>query len=216
MNNILYINDYINELEKQFLEGEDKKYINLCKNIYGVSIDKISINIWTSHIMDEFRENIIKNCKNIDNIDEISKEVYRVLKADRRKIILYSYLKGNIYGYNDYKLIRKFKNIYKDEARNNRKDIQDDKYKEYLNFLEVNKSHDIKVNLMLENIKIYYLRNIEKNILGIDINFNKEMMFEIVEDIIIEEVVKNYNEGILHGILYKINKKALKINKMGL
>lgn len=91
MNNILYINNYINELEKRFLEGEDKKYIEVCKNIYGVNIGKISINIWTSHIMGEFRQNIIKNCENINNIEEISiniLNILKILKEDRKNYFI--------------------------------------------------------------------------------------------------------------------------------
>ncbi|WP_373598917.1 hypothetical protein [Paraclostridium bifermentans] len=218
MNNILYINDYMYNLEKQFLEGEDKKYIEVCKNIYGVNIDKISINIWTSHIMDEFRENIIKNCKDVNNIEEISKEIYNTLKKDRKKIILYAYLKGHICGYNDYKLIIDFKYKYKIKSINNSEKylLKYDEFEEFLDFIKNNKSEDFNSDIMLKNINNYYIENIKKDILTINIDFDKERLINIVEETIIKEVIKKYNEGILYGILYKINKKALKINKMGL
>lgn len=218
MNNILYINDYMYNLEKQFLEGEDKKYIEVCKNIYGVNIDKISINIWTSHIMDEFRENIIKNCKDVNNIEEISKEIYNTLKEDRKKIILYAYLKGHICGYNDYKLIIDFKYKYKIKSINNSEKylLKYDEFEEFLDFIKNNKSEDFNCDIMLKNINNYYIKNIKKDILTINIDFDKERLINIVEETIIKEVIKKYNEGILYGILYKINKKALKINKMGL
>ncbi len=218
MNNILYINDYMYNLEKQFLEGEDKKYIEVCKNIYGVNIDKISINIWTSHIMDEFRENIIKNCKDVNNIEEISKEIYNTLKEDRKKIILYAYLKGHICGYNDYKLIIDFKYKYKIKSINNSEKylLKYDEFEEFLDFIKNNKSEDFNSDIMLKNVNNYYVENIKKDILTINIDFDKERLINIVEETIIKEVIKKYNEGILYGILYKINKKALKINKMGL
>ncbi len=218
MNNILYINDYMYNLEKQFLEGEDKKYIEVCKNIYGVNIDKISINIWTSHIMDEFRENIIKNCKDVNNIEEISKEIYNTLKEDRKKIILYAYLKGHICGYNDYKLIIDFKYKYKIKSINNSEKylLKYDEFEEFLDFIKNNKSEDFNSDIMLKNVNNYYIENIKKDILTINIDFDKERLINIVEETIIKEVIKKYNEGILYGILYKINKKALKINKMGL
>ena len=51
--NILCINKYIDDIEKNFLETGDKKYIDICKKFYGANLEKISIYIWTSWINSE-------------------------------------------------------------------------------------------------------------------------------------------------------------------
>lgn len=112
-NNILFLNNYINDIEYDFLKNGNTKYTYICKKFYGVDIEKISIYIWTLNIMDEFSQTINEKCKDMDNIEKISKDIYDLIKTDRKKVILYSYLKGHLLGYNNYMLIKEFKNINK-------------------------------------------------------------------------------------------------------
>ena len=217
--NILCINKYIDDIEKNFLETGDKKYIDICKKFYGANLEKISIYIWTLHIMDQFRDNIIKNCENIHNIKVISKEIDELVKEDRKKLVLYAYLKGHVFGYNNYRLVKEIKSIM---LNDNIKSISNDDLKEnkdidkYLNIIRESELNKESIKLLIQNIEIYYLKSIENKLLNISSENDKYKILSITKELIEKDVINKYNEGILHGITQKINKKAWKNDKMNI
>lgn len=217
--NILCINKYIDDIEKNFLETGDKKYIDICKKFYGANLEKISIYIWTLHIMDQFRDNIIKNCENIHNIKVISKEIDELVKEDRKKLVLYAYLKGHVFGYNNYRLVKEIKNIM---VNDNIKSISNDDLKKnkdinkYLNIIKENELNKESIKLLIQNIEIYYLKSIEDKLLNISSENDKYKILSITKELMEKDVINKYNEGILHGITQKINKKAWKNDKMNI
>lgn len=202
---ILCINSYINLIEKDFLENINNKYINICKNLYGANLDKINIHLWTMHIMGEFKENIIKSYRDIYNMEEISEEIYKIVKADRKKMILYGYLKGNTFGYNDYMINNKYKNI--NECIDSKK---------YIDFIINSTSNIENIKILRGNLEKYFFQNMEINLLSIRYDCDKCKLYKIIRELIIKDVINNYNKGILDGITHKINKKSSKNNKMGL
>ncbi|WP_270647523.1 hypothetical protein [Paeniclostridium hominis] len=218
-NNILCINKYIDDIEKNFLETGDKKYIDICKKFYGANLEKISIYIWTLHIMDQFRDNIIKNCENIHNIKVISKEIYELVKEDRKKLVLYAYLKGHVFGYNNYRLVKEIKSIM---LNDNIKSISNDDLKKnkdidkYLNIIRESELNKESIKLLIQNIEIYYLKSIENKLLNISSENDKYKILSITKELMEKDVINKYNEGILHGITQKINKKAWKNDKMNI
>ena len=218
-NNILCINKYIDDIEKNFLETGDKKYIDICKKFYGANLEKISIYIWTLHIMDQFRDNIIKNCENIHNIKVISKELDELVKEDRKKLVLYAYLKGHVFGYNNYRLVKEIKSIM---LNDNIKSISNDDLKKnkdidkYLNIIRESELNKVSIRLLIQNIEIYYLKSIENKLLNISSENDKYKILSITKELIEKDVINKYNEGILHGITQKINKKAWKNDKMNI
>lgn len=218
-NNILCINKYIDDIEKNFLETGDKKYIDICKKFYGANLEKISIYIWTLHIMDQFRDNIIKNCENIHNIKVISKEIDELVKEDRKKLVLYAYLKGHVFGYNNYRLVKEIKSIM---LNDNIKSISNDDLKEnkdidkYLNIIRESELNKESIKLLIQNIEIYYLKSIENKLLNISSENDKYKILSITKELMEKDVINKYNEGILHGITQKINKKAWKNDKMNI
>ncbi|MDU1539358.1 MAG: hypothetical protein E6902_07030 [Paeniclostridium sordellii] len=217
--NILCINKYIDDIEKNFLETGDKKYIDICKKFYGANLEKISIYIWTLHIMDQFRDNIIKNCENIHNIKVISKEIDELVKEDRKKLVLYAYLKGHVFGYNNYRLVKEIKSIV---LNDNIKSISNDDLKEnkdidkYLNIIRESELNKESIKLLIQNIEIYYLKSIENKLLNISSENDKYKILSITKELMEKDVINKYNEGILHGITQKINKKAWKNDKMNI
>lgn len=217
--NILCINKYIDDIEKNFLETGDKKYIDICKKFYGANLEKISIYIWTLHIMDQFRDNIIKNCENIHNIKVISKEIDELVKEDRKKLVLYAYLKGHVFGYNNYRLVKEIKSIM---LNDNIKSISNDDLKEnkdidkYLNIIRESELNKESIKLLIQNIEIYYLKSIEDKLLNISSENDKYKILSITKELMEKDVINKYNEGILHGITQKINKKAWKNDKMNI
>ena len=217
--NILCINKYIDDIEKNFLETGDKKYIDICKKFYGANLEKISIYIWTLHIMDQFRDNIIKNCENIHNIKVISKEIYELVKEDRKKLVLYAYLKGHVFGYNNYRLVKEIKSIM---LNDNIKSISNDDLKKnkdidkYLNIIRESELNKESIKLLIQNIEIYYLKSIEDKLLNISSENDKYKILSITKELMEKDVINKYNEGILHGIMQKINKKAWKNDKMNI
>lgn len=218
-NNILCINKYIDDIEKNFLETGDKKYIDICKKFYGANLEKISIYIWTLHIMDQFRDNIIKNCENIHNIKVISKEIDELVKEDRKKLVLYAYLKGHVFGYNNYRLVKEIKSIM---LNDNIKSISNDDLKKnkdidkYLNIIRESELNKESIKLLIQNIEIYYLKSIENKLLNISSENDKYKILSITKELMEKDVINKYNEGILHGITQKINKKAWKNDKMNI
>ncbi|GAA0864451.1 hypothetical protein [Paraclostridium tenue] len=218
-NNILCINKYIHDIEINFLKEGDTKYIDVCKKFYGVNLEKISIYIWTLHIMDQFRDNIIKNCENIHNIKVISKEIDELVKENRKKLILYAYLKGHIFGYNNYMLEKEIKNIM---FNDNVKSISDDNLKknihinQYLNIIKENELNKESIKALIKNIEIYYLEVIENKLLNINSEFDRHKILSSTKELMEKDVINKYNEGILHGIMQKINKKAWKNDKMNI
>ena len=217
--NILCINKYIDDIEKNFLETGDKKYIDICKKFYGANLEKISIYIWTLHIMDQFRDNIIKNCENIHNIKVISKEIDELVKEDRKKLVLYAYLKGHVFGYNNYRLVKEIKSIM---LNDNIKSISNDDLKKnkdidkYLNIIRESELNKVSIRLLIQNIEIYYLKSIENKLLNISSENDKYKILSITKELMEKDVINKYNEGILHGITQKINKKAWKNDKMNI
>ena len=219
---ILCINNYLSEIEKNFLESGDKKYINVCKKFYGANIDKISIHIWTLHIMDDFEDNIKKLCKDMDNIEIISQQVYKLLKEDRKKMILYAYLKGHISGYNDYVSIKKIRNIYvkisNDKIRKiSKKDIEkNEEINRYINFIKCSHINRENIKLLTESIESHYLKTIKQYLLNINFKCDKDKLIDIIKELMRKDTTNKYNEGILDGIIHKINKKSCKNDKMNL
>ncbi|GAA0092167.1 hypothetical protein UT300009_21960 [Paraclostridium bifermentans] len=222
-NNILFLNNYINDIEYDFLNNGNTKYTYICKKFYGVDIEKISIYIWTLNIMDEFSQIINEKCKDIDNIEKISEDVYDLIKTDRKKVILYSYLKGHLLGYNNYMLIKEFKNINKDINEADFAELlsksEDDEYLEIKKFQHDIKLKDIYINdenKLVENIKKFYLTSMEERIRELNLKENVEKIINSVNEIMIDDAKNKYNEAILDGIIQKINKKSPKINKIPL
>lgn len=222
-NNILFLNNYINDIEYDFLKNGNTKYTYICKKFYGVDIEKISIYIWTLNIMDEFSQIINEKCKDIDNIEKISKDVYNLIKTDRKKVILYSYLKGHLLGYNNYMLIKEFKNINKDISEADFAELlsksEDDEYLEIKKFQHDIKLKDIYINdenKLVENIKKFYLTSMEERIRELNLKENVEKIINSLNEIMIDDAKNKYNEAVLDGIIQKINKKSPKINKIPL
>ncbi|MGL5650593.1 MAG: hypothetical protein ACRDDE_02460 [Paraclostridium sp.] len=222
-NNILFLNNYINDIEYDFLKNGNTKYTYVCKKFYGVDIEKISIYIWTLNIMDEFSQTINEKCKDIDNIEKISKDVYDLIKTDRKKVILYSYLKGHLLGYNNYVLIKEFKSINKDIIEQDLAELlsksEPDEYLEIKKFQGDIKLKDIYINdenKLIENIKKFYLNSMEEKIKDLNLKVDVEKIINSVNEIMINDAKNKYNEAILDGIIQKINKKSLKINKITL
>lgn len=222
-NDILFINNYIDEIERDFLENRNNKYIDICKRMYGSNIDKINIRLWTMHIVGEFKDNLIKNCEDNHMIKEIAEEIYEYIKADRKKMILYGYLKGNLFGYNDYEVIKNLKSIcknslvIKDKNYISKEDIGDSiEIKEYLDFIKNSTKNIANIKIITENLDQYFFENIESNLFNIKSEYDKRKLLKLIRELIIKDVINNYNEGILDGIIHKMNKKTCKNNKMGL
>ena len=169
--------------------------------------------------MDQFRDNIIKNCENIHNIKVISKEIDELVKEDRKKLVLYAYLKGHVFGYNNYRLVKEIKSIM---LNDNIKSISNDDLKEnkdidkYLNIIRESELNKESIKLLIQNIEIYYLKSIENKLLNISSENDKYKILSITKELMEKDVINKYNEGILHGITQKINKKAWKNDKMNI
>ena len=221
--NILFIKNYINDIEYDFLKNGDTKYTYVCKKFYGADIEKISIYIWTLNIMDEFSQVIANKCSDIDNIEKISNEAYDLIKTDRKKVILYSYLKGHVYGYNNYALIKEFKNICKDIIDKNcieslvKSEI--DKYPEIESYKKYIKSENTYIeyeNILIDRIKKFYINSMGDKVKSLNSEVNIEKMVDSINETMINDAKDKYNEGIFDGIIQKINKKSHKSNKIAL
>ncbi|MDO7203964.1 hypothetical protein Q5M85_07145 [Paraclostridium bifermentans] len=84
---------------------------------------------------------------------------------------MYSYLKGHLLGYNNYMLIKEFKNINKDINEADFAELlskyEDDEYLEIKKFQHDIKLKDIYINdenKLVENIKKFYLTSMEERI----------------------------------------------------
>ncbi|MCR1850256.1 hypothetical protein [Paraclostridium sordellii] len=221
LNNILYINNYINDFEKDFLENKSNRYVEICKKIYGANIDELSIHIWTSHIMNEFNERLIKKGSNINGIEKSSNQVYDMLKLYRKNMIVYSYLKGVIFGNNEYNLIKEFKIIYekimkeKSEINLRKKELKNfEEVESYLNSIKIKILDTQSMKTLNENIETFYLKKIEIDIKNTNLNCDIEKLINIIKELMINDAINQYNEGILDGIIHKINKKHCKNNKI--
>ena len=221
LNNILYINNYINDFERDFLENKSNRYVEICKKIYGANIDELSIHIWTSHIMNEFNERLIKKGSNINGIEKSSNQVYDMLKLYRKNMIVYSYLKGVIFGNNEYNLIKEFKIIYekimkeKSEINLRRKELKNfEEVESYLNSIKIKILDTQSMKTLNENIETFYLKKIEIDIKNTNLNCDIEKLINIIKELMINDAINQYNEGILDGIIHKINKKHCKNNKI--
>ncbi|RGX13669.1 hypothetical protein [Paraclostridium sordellii] len=221
LNNILYINNYINDFERDFLENKSNRYVEICKKIYGANIDELSIHIWTSHIMNEFNERLIKKGSNINGIEKSSNQVYDMLKLYRKNMIVYSYLKGVIFGNNEYNLIKEFKIIYekimkeKSEINLRKKELKNfEEVESYLNSIKIKILDTQSMKTLNENIETFYLKKIEIDIKNTNLNCDIEKLINIIKELMINDAINQYNEGILDGIIYKINKKHCKNNKI--
>ncbi|CEO29510.1 hypothetical protein [Paraclostridium sordellii] len=223
LNNILYINNYINDFERDFLENKSNRYVEICKKIYGANIDELSIHIWTSHIMNEFNERLIKKGSNINGIEKSSNQVYDMLKLYRKNMIVYSYLKGVIFGNNEYNLIKEFKIIYekimkeKSEINLRKKELKNfEEVESYLNSIKIKILDTQSMKTLNENIETFYLKKIEIDIKNTNLNCDIEKLINIIKELMINDAINQYNEGILDGIIHKINKKHCKNNKIAL
>lgn len=221
LNNILYINNYINDFERDFLENKSNRYAEICKKIYGANIDELSIHIWTSHIMNEFNERLIKKGSNINGIEKSSNQVYDMLKLYRKNMIVYSYLKGVIFGNNEYNLIKEFKIIYekimkeKSEINLRKKELKNfEEVESYLNSIKIKILDTQSMKTLNENIETFYLKKIEIDIKNTNLNCDIEKLINIIKELMINDAINQYNEGILDGIIHKINKKHCKNNKI--
>ncbi|CEQ13384.1 Uncharacterised protein [[Clostridium] sordellii] len=221
LNNILYINNYINDFERDFLENKSNRYVEICKKIYGANIDELSIHIWTSHIMNEFNERLIKKGSNINGIEKSSNQVYDMLKLYRKNMIVYSYLKGVIFGNNEYNLIKEFKIIYKkimkekSEINLRKKELKNfEEVESYLNSIKIKNLDTQSMKTLNENIETFYLKKIEIDIKNTNLNCDIEKLINIIKELMINDAINQYNEGILDGIIHKINKKHCKNNKI--
>ncbi|CEN76912.1 MAG: hypothetical protein ACLUG9_13080 [Paraclostridium sordellii] len=221
LNNILYINNYINDFERDFLENKSNRYVEICKKIYGANIDELSIHIWTSHIMNEFNERLIKKGSNINGIEKSSNQVYDMLKLYRKNMIVYSYLKGVIFGNNEYNLIKEFKIIYekimkeKSEINLRKKELKNfEEVESYLNSIKIKILDTQSMKTLNENIETFYLKKIEIDIKNTNLNCDIEKLINIIKELMINDAINQYNEGILDGIIHKINKKHCKNNKI--
>lgn len=221
LNNILYINNYINDFEIDFLENKSNRYVEICKKIYGANIDELSIHIWTSHIMNEFNERLIKKGSNINGIEKSSNQVYDMLKLYRKNMIVYSYLKGVIFGNNEYNLIKEFKIIYekimkeKSEINLRKKELKNfEEVESYLNSIKIKILDTQSMKTLNDNIETFYLKKIEIDIKNTNLNCDREKLINIIKELMINDAINQYNEGILDGIIHKINKKHCKNNKI--
>ena len=70
------------------------------------------------------------------------------------------------------------------------------------------------VDDLIDNIKNHCSNNIYNKIDLIECNTNKDRIYNIVEEILIKDMIKKYNDGVWDGIVYKIAKKTWKNNKI--
>ena len=221
MGNILCINEFMSSREKAYLENGDEQYLKTCENLYGIDMSSLSIYFWTLYLIDLFKENIEQKGKDIDNIEHISKNIVTVLKEDRKRIVLYGYTQGYIRGYKDSVLTIRFKEISEEVLKEKqRKSIHistlmnNKKIHNYHEFIADRLSSTDDVDDLIDNIKNHCSNNIYNKIDLIECNTDKDRIYNIVEEILIKDMIKKYNDGVWDGIVYKIAKKTWKNNKI--
>jgi hypothetical protein len=84
----------------------------------------------------------------------------------------------------------------------------------YHEFIADRLSSTDDVNDLIDNIKNHCSNNIYNKIDLIECNTNKDRIYNIVEEILIKDMIKKYNDGVWDGIVYKIAKKTWKNNKI--
>ncbi|EPZ53881.1 hypothetical protein H477_4720 [[Clostridium] sordellii ATCC 9714] len=58
------------------------------------------------------------------------------------------------------------------------------------------------------------MKKIEIDIKNTNLNCDREKLINIIKELMINDAINQYNEGILDGIIHKINKKHCKNNKI--
>lgn len=223
MQNILCIDDFMYSKEVLYLKYGDEKYLKLCEKLYGININNLSIYFWTLYLMDLFQENIEEKSENINDIKFISEEIVKLLKEDRKRIVLYGYTQGYIRGYKDSILTGEFTKICEEVLKSkNRKSIhirllmENKQIHNYHEFIKQRLLLTEDINDLIENIKHHCSDNIRNKINTIKGDFNKDELYETVLEIMIKDVLKKYNDGVWDGVIYKVVKKTWKNNKITL
>lgn len=221
--NIIYIDEFMYDKEIAYLKYGNDQYLKICEKLYGVNPENLSIYFWTLYLIDLFKENIEEKCENIDNIKLISEKIVKLLKEDRKRIVLYGYTQGYIRGYKDSTLTQEFKKICEQVLEDKkRKSIPigllmgSKRIHNYHEFIKQRLLSTEDINYLIRNIKICCSKNIWNNINMIKYNFDKNQMNDIVMEILIKDVMKKYNDGVWDGVIYKIAKKTWKNDKITL
>lgn len=223
MGNLLCIDEFMPSRERAYLEHGDEQYLYTCSKLYGVDTNNLSIYFWTLYLMDLFKENIEKKGKDIADIGCISDDIVKLLKEDRKRIVLYGYTQGYIRGYKDSVLTNEFKEICEKVLEDkNRKSIhigmvmESKRVHHYHEFIKERLINTEDIRELVKNIKKHCSKNIWNKIDMIQFDIDKDKLYDIVIDILIKDVFKKYNDGVWDGIIYKVIKKTWKNNKITL
>lgn len=223
LGNIVYIDEFMISRERAYLEYGDEQYLRTCENLYGIDMSKLSIYFWTLYLIDLFKENIQEKGKNISNIDLISESIVQILKEDRKRIVLYGYTKGYIRGYKDYILTNEFKKICNKVLEEKKiKSIhismlmRSKRIHNYHEFISNRLLSTNDIDNLIDSIKEHCSNHIWSKIDSIELDIDKNEIYNIIIDILIKDILKKYNDGVWDGIIYKIARKTWKNDKITL
>ncbi|WP_270519940.1 hypothetical protein, partial [Paraclostridium sordellii] len=117
--------------------------------------------------------------------------------------------------------IKEFKIIYekimkeKSEINLRKKELKNfEEVESYLNSIKIKILDTQSMKTLNENIETFYLKKIEIDIRNTNLNCDREKLINIIKELMINDAINQYNEGILDGIIHKINKKHCKNNKI--
>ncbi|HSQ33288.1 MAG TPA: hypothetical protein VLM81_00115 [Peptostreptococcaceae bacterium] len=218
--NVLVLNNFITEMELDYLYCGNKRYIKFCKKLYSVDIDKWSKYFWKLYITDVFEEKIKEQLSNIKDINNISKEIVENLQEERQRIVTYGYIQGYVFGYTNFCLNSEFSKTCeavlkdKNKAKIHISDIMRSRHiKGYQVYMdeEINKNNHQEY--IRDTIKDYCDQQIYGVLNGL-LSSNVDIVYKTVQDILIKDCIQKNKDGIWDGIIFKVTSKIWKNNEI--
>jgi hypothetical protein len=219
-NNVLVLDNFINQMELDYLYSGNKKYIKFCKRLYSVDIDKWSKYFWKLYITDVFEEKIKEKLSNIKDISNIAKDIVENLQEERQRIVTYGYIQGYVFGYTNFYLNNEFSKTCEAVLRDKNKtkihisDIMRSRHiKGYQVYMDKEISNNLHQDYISDTITDYCEERIYE-VLKELLNSDLDIIYQTVQDILIKDCIQKNKDGIWDGVIFKVTSKIWKNNEI--
>ncbi|SHH03350.1 hypothetical protein [Tepidibacter thalassicus] len=208
---VIVLEDAITKMKFDYLYNGNEKYLKFCKRLYGIDYKKWSSYFWELYIIKLFEEELRERISEILNAKDISHKIAGDTQEERERIIIYNYIQGYIFGYNNLNLIKRLNNISKkvfEDRKANKIHISQImrsrymiNYNEYINMESKRADSKKGIEDIVYNFCIDCVYPKLKKL-----NFSNSFVLikNSVYDIVLKDCIEKNREGIWDGVISKV------------
>ncbi|SHJ82904.1 hypothetical protein [Tepidibacter formicigenes] len=210
---VIVLEDTITKMKLDYLYNGNEKYLKFCKKLYGIDCKKWNSYFWELYIVKLFEEEIKEKLIEILNANDISQKISKDTQEERERIIVYNYIQGYIFGYNNLDLTKKLddisRKVFLDKKANkiHISEIMRSRYmRNYNEFINIELEKTDNKQGIQDIVYRFCVNGIYPKLKKVNFNNSSILIKNSLYNIVLKDCIEKNREGIWDGIISKVIK----------